>query len=193
MSQVEHGANTTENIKTTNIPGLLIIERPTFTDNRGFFHEVCRLTDLDLMGVDFKPIQTSHSKSEPGVIRAIHTEQWQKLIYPVTGVMFAAIVDVRPESPTFGMYETFVFDNSRPESKHTALFLPKGLGNSICVVGDEPVHYIYQVDEYWDNAKAQGIAWDDPDLAIPWPVANPTISERDMHNPTLRELFPHKF
>jgi dTDP-4-dehydrorhamnose 3,5-epimerase len=60
-------------------------------------------------------------------------------------------------------------------------------------MGDEPVHYVYLVDEYWDNSKAQGIAWDDPDLAIEWPVNDPIISERDNKNPTLRELFPDKF
>jgi len=116
------------------------------------------------------------------------------LIYPVTGIMFAAIADVRPESSTFGRIETFVFDNIQPvKDSPKALFLSAGLGNSICVLGKTPVNYLYWVDEYWDNSKAKGIAWNDPDLAIDWPVRKPLISERDRHNPRLRDLYPAKF
>lgn len=183
-----------QTIKKTSIEGLLVIERPVHKDNRGFFHEIFRLNELEEFAeIDFKPVQWSHSMSKPNVIRAIHTEGWNKLIYPVTGKMFAAVVDTRNDSETFGKVETFTFDNTKDDSPHSALFIPKGLGNSICVNGDEDVHYVYLVDEYWDDAKAQGIAWNDPDLAIDWPVKNPVISERDTKNPTLRELFPDKF
>ena len=144
-------------------------------------------------GISFRPAQASHSLSLPRVIRAIHTERWNKLIYPVTGKLFTAIVDVRPESKTFGRVETFTFDNTVVDSFHSAVFIPKGLGNSICVIGRKPVDYVYLVDEYWDDKKSQGIAWDDPDLAIKWPIKNPIISERDRNNPTLRELYPDKF
>ena len=183
-----------DNVKKTSIPGLLIIERPTFADDRGFFREVFRLSELEeFANIKFSPVQWSHSLSLPGVIRAIHTENWNKLIYPVTGTLFAPIVDVRPESPTFGKVETFIIDNTKEDSKHTAIFLPKGMGNSICAVGSTPLHYLYLVDEYWDNKKARAIAWDDPDLAIKWPVKTPIISERDKSNPRLRDLFPEKF
>lgn len=182
------------NIYKTSLKGLLVIKRPVFKDERGFFHEIVRMNDLKTeSGIDFKPVQISHSLSIPKVIRAIHSEGWNKLVYPVTGTMFAAIVDVRPESPTFGKYETFTFNNDDEASEHMALFIPKGFANSICVVGNTPVNYIYAVDEYWDNAKAQGVAWDDPDLNIPWPVENPIISERDKGNPKMRDLFPEKF
>lgn len=192
-SVVEQTRTLPESIKTTSIPGLLVVERPNYVDNRGFFHEVARISELEQAGIDFKPVQISHSMSLPRVIRAIHTEYWQKLIYPVTGKLFAAIVDVRPDSLTFGKHETFIFDNTKRDSSHKALFLPPGMGNSLCVIGDEPVHYIYAVDEYWDNSKAKGIAWNDPDIGIDWPIKDPIISERDTKNPTLRELFPEKF
>ena len=183
-----------EYIKKTSIPGLLVIERPTHRDFRGFFHEIFRQNELEkVAGIKFNPVQLNHAVSVSRVIRAIHTEGWNKLVYPATGKMFAAIVDVRPESKTFGRVETFTFDNTRKDSPHKALFLPKGMGNSVCVIGKEPVHYFYIVDEYWDDKKAAGIAWDDPDLAIDWPVKNPIISERDKNNLTLREHFPEKF
>ena len=132
-----------EYIKTTSIPGLVVIERPVYKDNRGFFHEIVRLNELEeATGVKFSAVQLSHSMSVPRVIRAIHTEEWNKLIYPLTGKMFAAIVDLRKDSSTFGKVETFTFDNTRDDCPHRALFLPKGMGNSICVVGEEPVHYL---------------------------------------------------
>ena len=181
-------------INKTSISGLFVIERPVFKDDRGFFHEIFRLNDLEkVTGIKFNPVQWSHSLSLPKIIRAIHSEDWNKLVYPVTGKMFAAIADVRPDSPTFRKVESFTFDNTEENSTHKALFLSKGLGNSICVVGNQPVDYVYLVDEYWDNSKARGIAWDDPDLAIKWPISDPIISERDRQNPRLRDLYPNKF
>lgn len=177
-------------VRETSIPGLLIIERPTFEDERGFFREAARMTDiLEALGVDFRIVQINHSKSNPGVIRAIHAENWDKLVYPLTGKMFAAIVDIRPDSPTFGKVETFEFDGEN----FKALFIPKGLANSICVMGDEAVHYLYVVDAYYDGSDTRAIAWDDPDLNIDWPVKKPIISDRDKNNKTLREMFPDRF
>lgn len=183
-----------ESIIITEIPGLVIIERPVFPDDRGFFHEVFRKNELEsVTGIEFNPVQWSHSVSYPEVIRAIHTEEWNKLVYPVTGKMFGAFVDTREDSETFGKVVEIVFDNESVDSIHKALFIPSGIGNSICVAGKEPLNYIYLVDEYWNNSKARGIAWNDPDLAIKWPVEDPIISERDRNNPTMRELFPDKY
>jgi dTDP-4-dehydrorhamnose 3,5-epimerase len=181
-------------ISKTSIDGLFVIERPTFLDERGFFHEIARVEDIkNEIGIEFKPVQWSHSFSKPDVIRAIHSENWNKIVYPMTGKLFVPIVDVRPDSKTFGKIEEFTFDNTKEDAPHQALFLSKGLGNSLCAFGDEAVHYVYLTDEYWDNSKARGIAWDDPDLNIKWPVENPIISDRDRKNPTLRDLYPEKF
>lgn len=177
-------------IKKTSIEGLLILERPTHEDERGFFREVFHLDEIEeASGIKFNLAQVNHSMSKPNVIRALHAENWNKIVYSVTGEMFTAIVDIREDSPTFGKVETFTFDkNSRK-----ALFIPQGLANSICVVGSDPVHYVYLVDKYYDGSDTRAIAFDDPDLNIDWPVKNPIISERDKNNPKLRELFPEKF
>lgn len=181
-------------IRKTSIPGVLLIERPVHPDSRGFFHEIVRLNLLiEASGVEFKPVQMSHAMCLPGVIKAFHTEKLNKLGYPVTGKCFSAIVDVRPDSPMFGKYEIFEFDNESENSPHAAIFIPAGVGNSVCVSGNEPVHYIYEMDKYWLKENEQGIAWDDPDLAVPWPVKNPIISDRDRNNPTLRVAFPDMF
>lgn len=183
-------ADTNEFIKKTSIPGLLILERPTFDDERGFFREVFHLNELEeALGHEFKPIQWNHSRSKPRVLRGQHAENWNKLIYPVSGELFASIVDIRPDRETFGKVETFKFD----DNKRYALFIPKGMANSYCVIGKVDVDYLYLVDAYYDGSDTRAIAWDDPNINIDWPIDNPIISERDKNNPTLRELFPEKF
>lgn len=178
------------NIQKTSIPGLLVLTRQTFSDDRGFFREVFHMDELEKeIGFKFEIKQMNHAFSHPKVLRALHAENWNKLVYPVSGTMFAAIADIRPDSPTFGKYETFTFSSD----DRKALFIPKGLANSICVTGDEDVNYIYLVDAYYDGKDTKAVTWDDPDIAIDWPISDPIISERDRNNPTLRGMFPEKF
>lgn len=178
------------NVKKTSIEGLLILERPTDEDERGFFREVFHFDELEeVLGFKFNPVQVNHSKSKPKVLRGLHAENWNKLVYPVTGKVFVAIVDIRPDSPTFAKVETFNFD----ELKRYALFIPEGLANSFCVIGQEDADYLYLVDAYYDGTDTTAIAWDDPDLNVDWPIKDPIISGRDKHNPKLRDLFPEKF
>ncbi|HEX5587411.1 MAG TPA: dTDP-4-dehydrorhamnose 3,5-epimerase family protein [Acidimicrobiia bacterium] len=177
-------------VRELSIPGLHLVERATQRDERGFFREVVRWNELtEAIGFEFQPVQWNHSSSAPGVLRALHAEAWNKLVYPITGSMFAAVADIRPELPTFGQVETITFSAEEP----MALFIPSGLANSICVVGDEPVHYLYLVDSYYDGSDTRAVAWDDPDLAIDWPLTAPVLSDRDRSNPSLRELFPERF
>lgn len=177
-------------IRKTSLSGLLVIERPIFSDERGFFREIFKLNDLEKeSGIKFNIVQSNHARSFPKVIRALHAENWNKLVYPLSGKVFTAIADIRPDSPTFAKVETFTFD----DESRKALYIPKGLANSVCVVGDKPVDYLYLVDAYYDGKDTRAVAWNDPDLAIKWPVKNPIISERDKNNPTLKELFPEKF
>ncbi len=179
-----------QNVKTTSIPGLLILERPIYKDDRGFFRELFHKNEIEkVSGVSFDGVQMNHSKSMPGVIRGIHAEKWNKIIYPVTGEVFIVIVDIRPESETFGKLETFTVN----DENRVGFFVPNGLANSLCMTGTEPVNYIYLVDAYWDGSDTRAVAWNDPDLNIKWPIDNPIISERDRNNPKLRELFPEKF
>ncbi len=171
--------------KTTSIPGLLIMERPIFKDERGFFREIFHLDELEeVSGIKFNTIQMNHSHSNPGVLRGIHAEQWNKIVYPLNGNVFLAIVDIRPDSPTFGKVETFNID----DENRIGLFIPNGLANSVCVTGDAAVDYIYLVDAYYDGSDTRAIAWDDPDLNINWPIKNPILSQRDKTNPRLKDL-----
>lgn len=177
-------------IKATSIPGLFVLERPVFTDERGYFRELFHKNELEkVTGISFNGVQMNHSYSLPGVIRGIHAEQWNKVVYPVSGEVFIAIVDIRLDSPTFAKVETFTIN----DQNRVGLFIPNGLANSFCVVGEKAVDYIYIVDAYWDGSDTRAITWDDPDLNITWPIKNPIISERDKNNPRFKDLFPEKF
>jgi len=183
------------NIIKTSIEGVVLIQRPILGDSRGFLHEPYNKEELKVAtGVEFNPVQWTHAYIKPGVIKAVHSENWNKLIYPITGILYAPICDLRPESKTFGKVEYITIDNTKEDSPRHALFLPRGgIGNSICTLGTEMMHYFYLIDEYWDDAKASGVAWDDPDLNIKWPIKEPILSERDKTNKTLRVAFPDKF
>lgn len=182
--------NTNNYIKQTSMEGLLVLKRPEHRDERGFFKEIFHLDEIEeILGMQFKGVQMNHAFSHPKILRGIHAENWNKIICPINGEAFVAIVDIRVDSPTFKHIETFIIN----DENRIALFLSKGLANSYCITGDEAVHYIYLVDAYYDGTDTRAVAWDDPDLAIDWPIKDPIISERDKNNPKLRELFPEKF
>jgi dTDP-4-dehydrorhamnose 3,5-epimerase len=171
------------------LDGVLIFERPTHADERGFFHEAFRLQDLETaLGASVKFVQVNHSRSRKDVLRGLHAENWAKLVYVPFGEVFTAIADIRPWSSTFGRVETFSFsDQSRP-----TVFLPAGLAHGYCVQSDT-ADYVYQVTNYYDGSDTRAVAWDDPDLAIRWPTANPLLSDKDRTNPTFRELVARSF
>jgi|SRR3989344_5605599 len=179
-----------EFVVKTQIEGLLVLKRPIHNDERGFFKEIFHINEIEsALGFQFKGLQMNHSFSLPKVLRGIHAEAWNKIVYPLTGEAFIAIADIRPQSPTFGKVETFTIN----DDNRIALFISNGLANSFCVTGKEPVHYVYLVDAYYDGTDTRAIALDDPDLKINWPIKDPIISQRDKNNPKLRDLFPEKF
>ncbi len=179
---------TTNIVSETSLPGLLRIERPLRHDERGFFHEVVRPEELaPFIGKPFEVKQTNHSRSVQGVLRGLHAERWDKIVWVARGRAFSAIVDIRPDSPTFGRYEAFELS----EENGLVLFLPEGVANSIYALTE--IDYIYLVNKTYDGSDTFAIAWDDPDIAIPWPNLTPLISQRDQSNPCLRDIYPEKF
>lgn len=179
-----------QKIEKTAIEGLYIIKRPVFADDRGSFKEVVRIDLLNQeLRLNFTGQQWNHSSSLPNVLRGIHAESWNKIVYPVSGKVFMAVVDIRVSSQTFGKVETFTSD----ENNRVALFIKNGLANSFCNIGETISDYMYLVDAYYDGTDKKAVAWDDKDLGIMWPVEKPIVSERDKNNPTLRQLFPEKF
>ena len=184
-------ANTQSYVTRCAIPGLILIERPTFGDERGFFREVERRdADVDVaLNARVEHRQWNHSRSMKGVLRGIHAAQWTKCIYVVQGEAQAVIVDLRKDSDHFGKHESFLVGDSR----RAMIVVPPGCGNSFLVLSDS-VDYIYSVDQEWYPGGEYGIAWDDPDLGIDWKVTGKLIlSNKDASLPRVREVFPEKF
>jgi dTDP-4-dehydrorhamnose 3,5-epimerase len=178
-------------VETTGIEGLLVVRWPTRSDERGFFRPTYQVGEIaDALGREPVLRQGNHSRSAPGVLRGFHAEPWDKLVYVVRGFALAAVADIRGDSPTFGEAQTFVLGEP-PDGERVRLFIGEGLANSFCSLGDSPVDYIYDVSDYWrPGISKPSVAWDDPDLAVDWPLRDPVLSEADRENPTLRELFP---
>lgn len=176
-------------IEKTAIDGLLVISRPTHTDARGFFREPFRLNELEeAVGRPVGFVQQNHALSYQRVLRGLHAEGWDKLVYVPRGQVFTAIGDIRPDSPTFGQVATFHLGGPNLG----ALFVPRGLAHGYCVLSED-ADYIYLVTSYYDGSDTRAVLWNDPDLAVPWPIAEPILSARDRENPTLRNLIPEMF
>ena len=176
-------------VTDTAIPGLLIYERPTFPDDRGFFREPLEKRDIETaLGRDLTIVQWNHSRSIPGVVRGFHAEPWEKMVYVTHGEVLAAIVDLRLDSPAFGKVVTIELG----EQHRRTLFLPLGMGNSFCVTGTESADYVYLVTAYYDGQPSPAVSVLDSMLTRQfggWPVAEPIISEKDRAHPSFASLY----
>ena len=172
-------------VRTSIIPGLIIVERPTSSDDRGFFREVERRgPDVDaVLQTTVEHRQWNHSRSVRGVLRGIHVARWTKCVYVVRGEAQAVIVDLRQDSPQFGKHESILIGDCR----RAMIVVPPGCGNAFLVLSDA-VDYVYSVDREWFSDGEYGVAWDDHDLGIAWMLTGPPfLSERDAR------LIPEKF
>jgi dTDP-4-dehydrorhamnose 3,5-epimerase len=168
------------------LDGPVLIEPLVHADDRGFFLETYRRDDYATIGVDADFVQDNHSRSTAGSIRALHYQAspgQPKLVRVARGAVYDMVVDLRRSSPTFGQWEAFSLDDRR----HLQLFIPIGFAHGFCALTDV-VDFVYKVGSYYDAATERGLAWDDPDLAIPWPTRAPLVSERDRHNPRLAQI-----
>lgn len=178
------------NITETKLRDVKLIEPAVFGDHRGFFTESYSKADFEEAGILFDFVQDNHSLStQPGVLRGLHFQKGDaaqtKLIRVVTGVVWDVIVDIRKSSPTYGQWEGYILS----EYNHRQLLVPKGYAHGFVTL-TPGVNFLYKCDNYY-NAKADGgIAFDDPDLGINWPIdrEKAILSEKDQHHPTLKEF-----
>lgn len=159
-------------------PGLKVIELKFHGDDRGFFVERFNAALFEEAGLPTHFVQDNHSYSSPGVIRGMHY-QWDrpqgKLISVITGAILDVVTDLRPNSPSFG--KTFSIELTRDNGK--CLWVPAGFAHGFCVLGNEKADVVYKVDALYNSKGESGIRWDDPDLAIEWPIQDPEVSDRD--------------
>ena len=170
----------------TEIDGVILIEPEVHGDQRGFFVETFRESELERLGIDVHFVQDNHSRSGERVLRGIHMQRGQaKLIRCPRGAIWDVAVDLRPDSPTYKRWEGYELD----DVTHRQLFIPDGFGHGFCVLSEE-ADVLYRVSSYYDAELESGIAWDDPELGINWPLDEPVLSDRDRNAPRLAELAP---
>lgn len=168
----------------TRIPDLVLIEPDAHGDERGFFVETFRESWLDELGLGVSFVQQNHSRSVGPVLRGIHMQRGQaKLVRCARGRIWDVAVDLRPDSPTYKGWEGYELD----DRSHRQLFIPDGFGHGFCVLGDD-ADVAYSLSSYYDPELESGVAWDDPEIGIEWPLADPVLSERDRSAPRLAEL-----
>ena len=184
-------------VHASKIAGLFFLPHKTFTDERGFYKETARIPELEaVLQQPFVIKQLNQSRSETNVIRGFHAEDWNKLITVTSGYCFCTLLDVRPNSETFGQFETFYL-GTHADALQGSLFVSRGIANSLCAIAG-PVDYCYAVDALWaerDPAGDVAINIFDPDVQVEWPVSHEKLifSERDAQSINLRDKFPEKF
>ena len=170
----------------TEIDEVVLLEPDVHGDDRGFLVETFRESALPDLGIDEHFVQDNHSRSTGPVLRGIHMQQGQaKLVRCPSGRIWDVAVDLRPDSPTYKRWEGHELDGE----SHRQLYVPAGFGHGFCVLSDE-ADVIYRLSSYYDPELESGVAWDDPELGIEWPVDDPILSERDSTAPSLAEVAP---
>lgn len=156
-------------IEPTSIPDVKIVHRKVFGDSRGYFEETWREDAFREAGIDARFVQDNHSFSTRGVIRGLH---WQrpphmqgKLVTVISGRIVDVAVDIRRGSPTFGRWVM----EELSEENHVSLWIPPGFAHGFLVLS-ETAHFAYRCTDMYHPECESGMRWDDPSLAIAWPV-----------------------
>jgi len=173
-------------VEKTPLDGLLVVTLDIHGDERGFFVERFNEGKFKELGMPTNFVQDNHSRSSPGVLRGLHcqhTPPQGKLVGVVRGRIWDVAVDIRVNSPTLGQH--FAIELNDMNGK--LLWIPAGFAHGFCVLGDELVDVLYKTTALFSPGGETGIAWDDPDFAINWPIKNAIISKRDQTQQSFKE------
>lgn len=172
----------------TPFDGLLIFEPRCFRDERGFFIETFQNSRYRDAGVVDTFVQDNHSRTVHGYVRGLHFQVQRpqaQLVTLLRGRIFDTVVDLRSGSPTFGRWFGIELDDARPRQ----VYMAPGFAHGFCVLSEwADVHY--KVSRHYDAADCGGLRWNDPDVGIKWPIADPRVAARDAAYPLLRDLTP---
>ncbi|MCE5251335.1 dTDP-4-dehydrorhamnose 3,5-epimerase [bacterium] len=167
-------------------PEVVIIEPDVYKDSRGYFLETYRLDRYSDSGVPVQFVQDNLSVSRRGTLRGLHYQLARpqgKLIYTVEGEIFDVMADIRKGSPMFGKWQGIVLS----ADNHRQLYIPEGFAHGFCVTSERAC-IMYKCTDFYDPSSERGIIWNDPSLAVAWPVEHPVLSPKDSRYPTLGEL-----
>ncbi|HNB06212.1 MAG TPA: dTDP-4-dehydrorhamnose 3,5-epimerase [Thauera aminoaromatica] len=170
----------------TALPGVLIIEPKAFGDHRGFFLETFQVERYREAGITLPFVQDNHSRSQRGVLRGLHFQKTRpqgKLVSVSRGAVYDVAVDIDPSSATYGKFVGVELN----DDNHRQMWVPPGYAHGFCVLS-EVADFQYKCTDFYFPADEGGLAWNDPDVGIPWPITEPQLSAKDVNNPRLRDL-----
>jgi dTDP-4-dehydrorhamnose 3,5-epimerase len=174
-------------VRETELPGVLVVAPTVLRDARGFFLETYHAGKYREAGITMPFVQDNHSRSAPGILRGLHAQLGAplgKLVRCVRGAIFDVAVDVRHGSPHFGRWVGVPLAAESFEQ----LWVPPGFLHGFCVT-EGPAEVEYKCTAPWNPAEEIAVRWNDPQLAIVWPVAAPQLSDRDAAAPLLADIF----
>jgi dTDP-4-dehydrorhamnose 3,5-epimerase len=174
----------------TEIEGCFVVRPRLFHDARGFFVETWSERQSEVVGIPTTFVQDNQSRSVGGTLRGLHYQAFgdglpgqAKLVRVARGRIWDVVVDLRAGSSTHGRWMAVILD----DVAHEQLFIPAGCAHGFAVLSDL-ADVAYKISTPWDASLERGLAWNCPELAIPWPVATPILSPRDQELPTLSQL-----
>ncbi|MCK4994924.1 MAG: dTDP-4-dehydrorhamnose 3,5-epimerase [Candidatus Omnitrophica bacterium] len=176
------------NFKKLDIPEVVLITPDCFTDERGQFMELFKLSAFAECGIEKPFVQINHSSSAKNILRGLHFQNspksQAKLVNVINGEIFDVAVDLRKDSASYGKWvgERLTSDNRR------MLYIPEGFAHGFCVLSDK-AEVVYQCSNEYSKEHESGILWSDPLININWPLKNPILSVKDANLPNLKDIF----
>jgi len=170
----------------TDLPGVIVVEPVVHRDARGFFLEAYHAPRFRDNGIALPFVQDNHSYSRRGTLRGLHGQQPKpqgKLVRVIEGEIWDVAVDVRVGSPCFGQHTAAVLS----AENFRLIYVPPGVIHGFCVLS-EVAQVEYKCTEVYDPKADFAVRWNDPELAVPWPIAEPVLSEKDARAPLLRDV-----
>lgn len=175
------------NFIKTNIEGLFVIEPSLFRDDRGYFMETYNKKEFENAGINVNFVQDNQSKSKKGVLRGLHFQKRNsqgKLVRVIKGKVFDVALDLRKNSKTFGKWHGVVLS----DENNLQFYIPENFAHGFLVLSDE-AEFVYKCTNFYDPESEGGIIWNDPTIAINWPLDDikyPILSEKDKAHPPFK-------
>jgi dTDP-4-dehydrorhamnose 3,5-epimerase len=170
----------------TELPGVVVLKPKVFQDARGSFAETYHEQKFADLGITVKFVQDNHSRSSRGTLRGLHyqlSRPQAKLCRVVEGEVFDVAVDIRRGSPTFAKWVGVILS----AEEMNQIFIPAGFAHGFVVLS-EKAQFLYKCSDFYDPGGEGGVAWNDPELKIQWPITEPLLSGKDLSNRHLHQI-----
>lgn len=175
-------------VVATPLAGVMLIKPQIWGDSRGYFVETWQHERYTAAGIDLPFVQDNHSMSTYGILRGLHFQRTRpqgKLVTVSLGKVFDVAVDIRLNSPTLGQW----YGVELTQDNQWQLWVPPGMAHGF-VVTSQVAHFHYKCTDYYCPKDEGSIRWNDPDIAVAWPVAQPLLSDKDKCAPSWQEVQP---